>query len=39
MGAVFSIFAGFYFWIEKMSGFKVPEKLATIHFWTFFYWC
>jgi heme/copper-type cytochrome/quinol oxidase subunit 2 len=36
MGAVFSIFAGFYFWIEKMSGFKVTENLASIHFWTFF---
>ena len=36
MGAVFSIFGAFYFWIEKMSGFQVPEKLGAIHFWTFF---
>jgi cytochrome c oxidase subunit 1 len=36
MGAVFAIFAGFYFWLEKMAGVKYNEKLGKIHFWTFF---
>lgn len=36
LGAVFSIFAGFYYWIGKMSGKQYPQLLAKIHFWTFF---
>jgi len=36
MGAVFAIFAGFYFWFGKMSGLRYPEILGQIHFWTFF---
>ena len=36
MGAVFGIFAGFYFWIGKMSGRQYPEVLGQIHFWLFF---
>lgn len=36
MGAVFAIFAGFYFWLEKMAGVKYNERLGQIHFWTFF---
>ncbi len=36
MGAVFGIFAGWYFWIEKISGLKYPEVLGKIHFWLFF---
>lgn len=36
MGAVFAIFAGFYYWIEKMVGIAYDETLAKIHFWTFF---
>jgi cytochrome c oxidase subunit II len=36
MGAVFGIFAGFYFWIEKITGLKYNETLAKIHFWVFF---
>lgn len=36
MGAVFAIFAGWYFWIEKLSGLNYPELLAKIHFWLFF---
>lgn len=36
MGAVFAIFAGFYYWIEKMTGYKYPELLAKIHFWITF---
>jgi cytochrome c oxidase subunit 1 len=36
MGAVFGIFAGFYYWIEKMTGCKYPELYGQIHFWLFF---
>jgi cytochrome c oxidase subunit 1 len=36
MGAVFAIFAGFYYWIAKMSGLQYPEVLGQIHFWVFF---
>jgi heme/copper-type cytochrome/quinol oxidase subunit 2 len=36
MGAVFAIFAGFYFWVEKMLGIAYDELLGRIHFWTFF---
>jgi len=35
MGAVFSIFSGFYFWIGKMSGLSYNETLGKIHFWLF----
>jgi cytochrome c oxidase subunit 1 len=36
MGAVFGIFAGFYYWVEKVLALKYNEGLAKIHFWTFF---
>ena len=36
LGAVFGIFAGFYYWIGKMSGRQYPEALGKLHFWTFF---
>jgi heme/copper-type cytochrome/quinol oxidase subunit 1 len=36
MGAVFAIFAAWYFWIEKITGLKYPEMLGRIHFWLFF---
>lgn len=36
MGAVFGIFAGFYYWIEKMTGLKYNQSLGKIHFWSFF---
>jgi cytochrome c oxidase subunit 1 len=36
MGAVFAIFAGFYYWLEKMFGIKYNETLGQIHFWSFF---
>lgn len=35
-GAVFAIFAGFYYWIEKRSGLAYNEVQAQAHFWTFF---
>jgi cytochrome c oxidase subunit I len=36
MGAVFAIYAGFYYWIGKMTGFQYPEYLGQAHFWTTF---
>jgi len=36
MGAVFALFAGFYFWFEKITGYKYNEQLAVIHFHTTF---
>jgi cytochrome c oxidase subunit 1 len=36
LGAVFSIFAGFYYWIGKMSGKQYPERWGQIHFWLTF---
>jgi len=36
MGALFSIFAGFYYWIGKMSGRQYPEALGKLHFWVMF---
>jgi len=36
MGAVFSLFAAFYYWFPKMSGRMHSELLAHIHFWIFF---
>jgi len=36
MGAVFGIFAGWYYWIGKMTGLTYPEVLGRIHFWLFF---
>jgi cytochrome c oxidase subunit 1 len=36
MGALFSIFAGFYYWIGKMSGRQYPETLGKLHFWLSF---
>jgi heme/copper-type cytochrome/quinol oxidase subunit 1 len=32
LGAVFAIFAGFYYWIGKMSGYQYNETLGKIHF-------
>jgi cytochrome c oxidase subunit 1 len=36
LGAVFSIFAGFYYWIGKMTGKPYPEFAARVHFWVTF---
>ena len=36
LGAVFSIFAGFYYWFPKMSGYMYSSFLARIHFWITF---
>ncbi|WP_295496579.1 cytochrome c oxidase subunit I [Sphingorhabdus sp. EL138] len=36
LGAVFSLFAGFYYWFGKMSGRHLNEFLGHLHFWIFF---
>jgi len=36
MGAVFALFAGFYFWIGKITGYAYNELYGQIHFWTLF---
>jgi len=36
MGAVFGIFAGFYFWLGKITGLQYSESLGQMHFWIFF---
>jgi cytochrome c oxidase subunit 1 len=36
LGAVFAIFAGFYYWIGKMCGRQYPESLGRLHFWITF---
>ena len=36
MGAVFGLFAGFYFWAPKIIGLNYNETLAKIHFWSMF---
>jgi cytochrome c oxidase subunit 1 len=36
LGAVFGLFAGFYYWIGKMSGHQYNETFGKIHFWTTF---
>lgn len=36
LGAVFAIFAGFYYWFEKMWGVKYNEFLGALHFWITF---
>ena len=35
MGAVYAMFAGFYYWIGKMTGRYYSEVLGQVHFWTF----
>ncbi len=32
LGAVFAIFAGFYYWFPKMSGYMYNEWLGKLHF-------
>jgi cytochrome c oxidase subunit 1 len=36
MGAVFAIFTGFYYWIQKIWGIFYPEVFAKVHFILFF---
>jgi cytochrome c oxidase subunit 1 len=36
MGAVFAMFAAWYYWVEKIIGYSYPEFLGQLHFWMFF---
>ncbi|NOU07107.1 MAG: cytochrome c oxidase subunit I, partial [Hyphomicrobiaceae bacterium] len=36
LGAVFAIFAGWYYWFPKMSGYMYSEFIAKLHFWVTF---
>jgi cytochrome c oxidase subunit 1 len=36
LGAAFAIFAGFYYWFPKMTGYMMSETLGRLHFWVTF---
>ena len=36
LGAVFGIFAGWYYWFPKITGYLYNETLAKLHFWLSF---
>ena len=36
LGAVFAIFAGWYYWFPKITGYLYNETIAHIHFWITF---
>lgn len=36
LGAVFTIFAGWYYWFPKMFGYMYSESIAKLHFWVTF---
>jgi cytochrome c oxidase subunit 1 len=36
LGAVFALFAGWYYWWPKMTGRMYSELLGKLHFWVFF---
>ena len=36
LGAVFGVFAGFYYWIYKITGNHYIEELGIMHFWLTF---
>ncbi len=36
LGAVFSIFAGWYYWFPKMTGYMYNETIGKVHFWITF---
>jgi len=35
-GLIFAFFGGIYYWLPKMTGIKLNEKLGYVHFWTMF---
>ena len=35
-GLIFAFFGGIYYWLPKMTGIKLNDKLGKIHFWTMF---
>lgn len=36
LGSAFAIFAGFYYWFPKMTGYMYSETLGKLHFWLMF---
>jgi cytochrome c oxidase subunit 1 len=36
LGAVFTIFAGWYYWFPKMTGYMYSEAIGKLHFWLTF---
>jgi cytochrome c oxidase subunit 1 len=36
LGAVYGLFAAFYYWFSKMTGYEYSEGLAKLHFWVTF---
>ena len=36
LGSAFAIFAGFYYWFPKMTGYMYSETLGKVHFWLMF---
>ncbi|MCC5779070.1 cytochrome c oxidase subunit I [Nitratireductor sp. B36] len=36
LGAAFAIFAGWYYWFPKMTGYTMNETLGRLHFWLTF---
>ena len=36
LGAVFAIFAGWYYWFPKMTGYMYSETIGKLHFWLTF---
>ncbi|KIQ01789.1 cytochrome C oxidase subunit I [Agrobacterium tumefaciens] len=36
LGAVFAIFAGWYYWFPKITGYMYSEKIGNLHFWVMF---
>ena len=35
-GLIFTLFAAIYYWLPKMTGIELNQKLGKIHFWTMF---
>jgi cytochrome c oxidase subunit I len=35
-GLIFAFFGGIYYWLPKMLGIKLNERLGKLHFWTMF---
>src|SRR4051812_38233905 len=36
LGAVFAIFAGWYYWFPKITGYIIPDWMGRLHFWVSF---
>ena len=36
LSAVFAIFAGWYYWLPKMTGYRCSKAITNLHFWSLF---